>query len=346
MGVRIVPGRVTLWSALVLASALVVSPAQPSAAVTGFTVVSVVYSPNPVTVSGLATVPLTVTVRITDTPALPTDSGYLSFLLKRTVGTLPNSQLAGDASLISGDGSDGVWRATIQVPASANGTWTLTNILESGMPGTDHPITGAGDLVVNGTHRPVVTAGTSPALVSYSTGGYVVKGRLVDSETGAGLAGVRVNFGLDNQCAEPVGWTATTLTNVDGYYGFPTQTSIAAKTSLNCVVVQSAGTTVVAKGFFLHLQGWVSHGAIASPVPLGANVRIDGSMSAAYCPIVLQRLTGSTAWRTNDVRKARGSGRFTVYAHPSAGSNIFRLLQPACYEWAPASTKPFQMIAR
>lgn len=319
------------------------------AVVDDFTVVSTTYSAPSVSVSGVATVPLTVTAHITRTTPLPLDDSYLWFQVDRSGGTGPLTSMFAGAKFISGTGSDGVWAATLSVPSTAAGTWALTTIGEAGIPGPIHPVTGAPTFIVIGTHQPRVSAGTSPAVVPVGASPFTVKGRVTDSTTGLGMAGVTVRYGIDNTCAEsPLGGYGATVTSSAGYYGFPPQTSRSAKINVNCVIVvgpASAGAPVItSRSFFVTLSTWVSAAPALTRAPIGRIVPVTGSVGgpASFCPIQLQRLRGSTVWRAVSNAKVRESGRFTLTAQPSVrGPNIYRVLMPLCGSFLAARTGPW-----
>jgi hypothetical protein len=187
---RIVAVAVCTLATLMGGSLALASPA--GAAVDDFTVVSTTYSVSSVTVSGLDTKPVTVTVHITDSVPLSTQDFFLWFDFA-SVGTTGSFVPFAGAVFVSGTGSDGVWAATALIPSTANGTWALGVIWE-GPPqfvpsAVEHNVTGAPSFTVIGTHQPRLTAATVPALVPPGRSPFTIKGRVVDSTTGLGMAG-------------------------------------------------------------------------------------------------------------------------------------------------------------
>lgn len=331
-----------------------------------FTVVSARYSASTVTVSGVQTRPLTVTVHITATPAIPTDNGYLGAKLGRTAGTggLANSTVW--MNLVSGDGTDGVWAGTFAIPSTAAGTWTLGSVLQCRFcqpSGTAHPVTGMPTFTVVGTYLPRLSAGQSPNPTPQDASPFTIKGRATDSATGAGIPGVRVGLGYDYGCMpDPVWQFIVRVTNSLGYYGFTilSRDALQAKQFIRCMAVlgphQSDGIDqlLLIRGFSIQLKT-VSVSVSAVParpvVPVGTRVQVNGNVisasgySAYNCTVVLQRLTGTTQWRGQSSARARLSGRYTLIARPLAGRNIYRALFPACHLLRRGSSVPFIITA-
>ncbi|HEY5629935.1 MAG TPA: hypothetical protein VIR16_10525, partial [Candidatus Limnocylindrales bacterium] len=211
------------------------------------------------------------------------------------------------------------------------------------------PIMDAPTFTVEGSHQPRLTGGTSPAIVSLGTSPYTIKGRLTDSATGLPLAGATVVLGLDSACAEGVSGTFRTVTGSTGYYAFPPLTSNDAKMYSNCIWVpgrdwggrNSRVIYVTGRTIPVLLRTWVSAAPAATRVAVGTTVAITGSVGGPPydCPIALQRLYGSTAWRTVDTGIVRMSGRYTLHARPSVvGANRYRVLLPRCYDWVTVAT--------
>lgn len=321
------------------------------------TVASVSYSSSTVSVSGVETVPLTVTMHVTSgtpittTPCVSTGEWGcpLSIELDRTAGSGEIAEMGADAAIVSGTGTDGVWEAIVSVPSTAAGTWTVTAAWLPCM-GCDgrHPVTGAPTFTVEGSHLPHLSTGTSPAIVPLGASPYTVKGRLTDTATGLPIAGVTVALGVDSSCVEGSLGRYRIVTSSNGYYTFPSLSGNYDKTSLNCVWVggrdwggRGRRITIAGRVVPLAVRTWVSAAAATTRARVGTSVVIAGSVGGAplVCPVLLQRLYGSTAWRTVDRAGIRLSGRYTLHAPLTVdGANRFRVLLPACGHWVAVAT--------
>lgn len=359
--------RVSCVAALAAALGLGSAVAPSTAADPVFSVVSASYSASTVTVSGIQTRPLTVTVHVTATPAIHTDNGYLQAELGRTAGAgaLANSGVG--MNLVSGDGSDGVWAGTFAIPATAAGTWTLNNVYECAycVPGTSHPVTGMPVFTVVGTHIPRMSAGQSPNPTPLDSSPFTIKGRVTDSDTGAGIPGAPVAHGYDAGCLlnyGGYGFSKTAVTNSLGYYAFTYSGSgtLEAKRSPGCMAIRgpsqsdNSAQLVLRRGFSVQLKTVpVSVSAVPARqvVPVGTRVQVNGNVISASgppaynCTVVLQRLTGATQWRGQSLARVRLSGRYTLIARPLLGRNIYRTLFPRCSVLRQGMSTPFTITA-
>ena len=205
----------------------------PAAAATRvFSVVGVHFSASTVTVSGLQTKPLTIKMHVKASPAIPTYLGYVGVFLGRTAGTGTwiNASIMGmGLRLVSGDGSDGVWAGTYAVPATASGTWTPVAVDQGYVQPKHgstryglHNVHGLPNFTVVGTHISQLSAGQVPSATPFDATPFTVKGRLTDADTGAGLPGVRLSYGIRRDCFPgnhtPVTTTDGPVTDSSGYY--------------------------------------------------------------------------------------------------------------------------------
>ena len=280
-----------------------------------FTVVSASYSASTVTVSGVQTQPLTVTVHVTADPAIHTDNGYLGAGLGRTAGTGSLANTFVWMNLVSGDGNDGVWAGTFAIPSTAAGTWTLGNVLECRFcepSGPAHPVTGMPTFTVVGTHLPRLSAGQSPNPTPLDASPFTIKGRATDSATGAGIPGVRVGLGYDYGCMpDPVWRFYVRVTNSLGYYGFtiPSQDALQAKQFIRCMAVlgppQSDGIEqlVLIRGFSVRVQ--------MAPVTRLSDLNRDGFTD------LVSRDTAGLLW----LYPGNGAGRFLSRRQMGSGWN-------------------------
>jgi hypothetical protein len=129
------------------------------------TLVDIEFTPDAVAVAGLALVPVTVNVHLTDESGVQavhssTDGSFPFILVNRVSGGSRLTEVA-TLSLTSGTIQDGVWSASVQVPSTWNGQWQVTTVVAVDTvsnkleidPRTT-PIEAA--LAVTGTHQPAL----------------------------------------------------------------------------------------------------------------------------------------------------------------------------------------------
>jgi hypothetical protein len=336
-----------------------VLPASATASV--FTVAGAQYSATTVSPSGLVTQPLTLTVHVIASPALQTWNYYLTAVVGPTNGG-PGYNLFVNMTLASGTGSDGYWTGTLAVPSTASGTRTLTAVQECPYPyctvTVNHPVSGMPTITVVGTHVPVLSAGQSPAVTPFDSSLFVIKGRVTDSATGAGIPGARVGHGVEIGCVPDPGFGFdNTVTDSLGYYSFAVsaQAALFAKDQHNCLVIrggiQSDGSEqLVLDRAFLVTTNQVLLSAVPARtvVPIGTAVQVIGNVAHASnpCTVELQQLTGATAWRPVSYWQMRPGGRYTLLARPVVlGVNIYRTYVPGCGGWGPYTSAPFAITA-
>jgi len=344
--------KALLVAATVAATIFTVTPTAGAA--TDPTFDNITWGSNSLTASGLTMTLQTMTVHVTDPRQTP--SGCWAFIETRTggTGTLPLSWNVG--RLVAGTNADGMWATSFYLPSTGDGTWSLATAQDcADMIEAETPISGSPTFTLTGHHQPRVTFAyvASPVRMAYP---YVtVKGRVYDADTGAGIANVRIGRAEDASCINDrdyvIGLNPVTTTNSNGYYAIATSRDDPRNDQ--CVGVSGTPNnnpdgypTFV---WFRHvalpyLPAVSAHPAYAS-VRAGSLDKVNGSVLGYLqsCRVLLQRLHGSTAWRT--VNSAYiDEGRFTLTAQPPlVGRNIYRVYDPVCMEpnQLPASTSPF-----
>lgn len=304
-------------------------------------ITSVTLNKTSVAVSGLNTVPVTVTVKGSYDPA-PTQS--VNVILERTGGTGQQRTLF-STNLVRNQ-TTGTWSGPLQVPSTANGTFKVTGV-ETGpfFPGsgsmTDPTPYAGPSLAVTGTHQPRISASVSPKLVPYGKP-YSIKWAVTDAQTGRPYGSrVRVVLGIDNICAEYSGPGYTNLTGTDGTV---TKAYTAADAgALNCLLLPGNPSSVGGLGFFVArplIKPTVTAVPSRTSAPVGTLVPVNGGVYTvrAGCTVYLQRLYGASQWRNVSSGMVRTSGRYTVNAQPAYKGLIpYRSYVPACNSIAAVS---------
>lgn len=207
-------------------------------------------------------------------------------------------------------------------------------------------------LVVTGLHQPRIRATTSPNPVPPGEA-YAIVGQVVDSATGRPFpTSVALEIGVDNACAE-LGRTPIRSTS-SGTFTFDLPAKAAD--GFTCAFLMN-GTTYVTSDWILVRRPhelWASPSAVTARV--GTSVPVHGKARHAtafrdglrgqYCRVELQRLVGDTQWRRAALSRVRPSGRLTLLAPVTeAGTPIFRVYLPPCFEYVDAATEPFLIRA-
>jgi hypothetical protein len=178
------------------------------------------FSRRSVAVSGLAVVPVTVSVHLTDVsgveeiPFRPDGSPRL------TLGPVPGpwSQLAPVLARTSGTATDGIWTATVNVPSTWNGTVRVTsvgavdrvgNVLYREFTDARPPA-----LRVTGTHRPALTF----QYTLLTGGGFRIHGRAYFTDTRRPIRRMPLATAYDANCDLDGGAVNDIVTNARGYY--------------------------------------------------------------------------------------------------------------------------------
>jgi hypothetical protein len=303
-------------------------------------ITSVTLNKTSVAVSGLNTVPVTVTVTGSYDPA-PSQS--VNVILERKGGS-------GQENVLFSTNlprlSNGTWSGALQVPSTANGTFKVTGV-ETGpfFPGSGSmtdPTPYAGQtLTVTGTHQPRITASVTPKLVPYGKP-YSIKWAVTDAQTGKPYGSrVRVVLGFDNVCAEYMGPDYTNLTDVNGVV---TQAHPASDAEgVNCLLLPGNPSSNGGLGLFVArpvAKPTVTAVPSRTSAPVGTIVPVNGAVHTvrAGCKVYLQRLYGASQWRNVSTGQVRTSGRYTVNAQPAyKGSIPYRSYVPACSSIAAVS---------
>ncbi|GAA1563740.1 hypothetical protein GCM10009789_16080 [Kribbella sancticallisti] len=310
------------------------------------TVTSVSLGRTSVAVSGLNTVAVPVTV-VGGYDTTETYPVYLNVFLKRSGGPGPATYMvAALLTLASGTVDDGVWKGSLYVPSTANGTFKVTGVMEgqvldgsTGSMTTPTPYDGP-SIAVTGVHLPRIGVSIIPKIVPFGSA-YTARVAIIDSATGKPY-GSRINVQItwDNLCAEYDG--DRYLTNAAGIVEriYPA----AAGSALNCVRLRGRAFDTLSLGWTVARPGIVSAAPSKTSVPVGTIVPVNGSVAGApnNCPVILQRLTGATQWRGVSQARVRQSGRFTVLAQPPyAGNVIYRVYFQRCYQFQAGYSKSF-----
>ncbi|GAA0574421.1 hypothetical protein HPO96_16725 [Kribbella sandramycini] len=311
-------------------------------------VTSVQLSKTSVTVTGLQTEKIDVTVKggyDSDNPG--DENTTLNVYLKRTSGSGDLTRVVStDLKRTAGTVQNGTWTGPLNVPSTADGTFTVFGVGTgpygspgSGMPYDITPYAGQ-NVLVKGSHQPKITWTVSPAVVPVGKP-YKITWKVTDSATGKPFGGkVRVGAGVDNVCAE--GGPAQTFTDANGVLTKSYAASDAA--FLHCFEVPTEPYAIVSESFFVKRQAGVSATPAKTSAKVGTVVPVNGSVSGApyKCAVHFQRLQGASQWRTVSSSTVRSSGRFTVDGKAVAkGKLSYRVLLSACDNFAAASSKSF-----
>ncbi|HEY3556378.1 MAG TPA: hypothetical protein VGL05_02885 [Kribbella sp.] len=322
---------VAVLLAVPLAAAPLAAQAEPDP---DLKITSVTLNKTSVAVSGLNTVPVTVTVKGSYSPDPTTQ---LNVILERTSGTGIEHVLF-STNLVRNE-TAGTWSGPLLVPSTANGTFKVTSVMTgpyfpgSGSMTDPTPYPGQ-TLTVTGTHQPKITASVNPKRVPYGKP-YSITWAVTDAQTGKPYGSrLRVELAFDNICVEYIGPGYTHLTDVNGLV---TQSHPAAEAEgVNCLLLP--GNPASNGGLGLSIARPIIKPTVyavpsKTSAPVGTIVAVNGSVHtvAAGCRVYLQRLYGATQWRSVSIGQVRTSGRYTVYAQPAYRGLIpYRTYVPAC----------------
>ncbi|WP_134130026.1 hypothetical protein [Kribbella pratensis] len=304
---------------------------------------SITLNKTSVAVSGLNTVPVTVTVKGT----YGADAGTpVNVILERTGGT------GQERTLFSTNLprlANGTWSGPLQVPSTANGTFKVTGVLTGPFfPGsgsmTDPTAYAGPSLAVTGTHQPKITASVSPKVVPFGSG-FSITWAVTDAQTGKPYGSkVRVVLGTDNTCAEYFGPGYTNLTNTSGVVTKSYPASDAQW--VNCLLLPGNPSSIGGLGLGVARPGIVTATPSKTSAPVGTIVPVNGVVQGApsACKVYLQRLYGATQWKTvspaGSIRSY--SGKFTLNAQPAYKGLIpYRVYFPKCYNYQAGVSKVF-----
>jgi hypothetical protein len=306
-------------------------------------ITSVTLNKTSVAVSGLNTVPVTVTVKGTYDADAKTP---VNVILERTGGT-------GQERILFSTNlprlANGTWSGPLQVPSTADGTFKVTGVMTGPFfPGSGsmiEPTPYAGpSLAITGTHQPKITASVSPKVVPFGSG-FKITWAVTDAQTGKPYGSrVRVVLGTDNICAE---YWGPGYTNLTGTNGLVTKAYSASDANwVNCLLLPGNPASVGGLGLVVVRPGIVTATPSKTSAPVGTLVAVNGVVAGApsSCKVYLQRLYGATQWRTvspaGNIRSY--SGKFTLYAQPAYKGLIpYRVYFPKCYNYLAGVSKVF-----
>ncbi|WP_427887228.1 hypothetical protein ACQHIV_30085 [Kribbella sp. GL6] len=297
-------------------------------------ITSITLNKTAVAVSGLNTVPVTVTVKGSYAPE-PTQP--VNVILSRTGGSGMDDSLL-STNLVRNE-SAGTWTGSLLVPSTANGTFKVSAVMTGPYnPGSGNmtdptPYSGQ-TITVTGTHQPKITATVSPKLVPRNAP-YTIRWAVTDAQTGKPYGSrLRVALQNDNWCVESFGPGYTNLTDVNGVVTKSYPGSLGDY--LNCLLLPGDPAPIGWLSFFVArpvTKPTVTAVPSRTSAPVGTIVPVNGSVHtvASGCKVYLQRLYGATQWRTVSTGQVRSSGRYTVNAQPAyKGSIAYRSYVPAC----------------
>ncbi|WP_405063214.1 hypothetical protein OG474_16695 [Kribbella sp. NBC_01505] len=330
----------------VLAAGLVFGAAQAAQAAPNAPAAPVKANPAKVTlsrgslaVSSLNTVPVTVTVAGSGHG----ESVYVKF--KRVSGSGPEGEFyTTPLKLVAG--SPGLWRGTLNVPSTANGTIEPAGVYDGQYifgvdDGEADPVVDPPKLVVTGVHVPKLTALITPKVVPYDKP-WTIRYTVTDSQTGKPY-GTKLKLWVreDNACTESPS-TATTLSDVNGNITLKYAASPNADW-VHCMMLPGNPAPVGGIAALVKRPAGVSATPSRTSAPVGTIVPVDGRVTnGAGCKVNLQRLYGKTAWRTVGTATVRSSSRFTLNAQPAYKGDIpYRVDLPACYNKIAGVTPTF-----
>jgi hypothetical protein len=336
-----------LLAAPVVWLGLGVVPAAQAAPDPALKISSVTLAKTAVTVSGLNTAPVTVTVTGSYDTGTPEDARTpVNVILERTGGSGQQSVLL---STNLPRLTNGTWSGPLQMPSTANGTFTVTGVITgpffpgSGSMTEPTPYKGP-SIAVTGTHIPRITASVTPKLVPFGST-YSIRWAVTDSQTGKPYGSrLRVVLGNDNTCAEYMGPGYTNLTDLNGVVTKSYPASFAD--FVNCLLLPGNPSSNGGLGLVVARPGIVSATPSKTSAKVGTIVPVNGSVMGAptSCKVNLQRLYGASQWRTVGTAGIRSSGRFTVNAQPAYKGLIpYRVWFPKCYNYQSGVSKVFSI---
>jgi hypothetical protein len=340
-------GIVSMTAMLVTAPSATAASGTAQAPDPNLRIKSVTLGRSAVAVSGLNRVAVGVTVKAEYDSDNPQDTQPLNVFLKRTGGVGPlGGMIAGYLKLTAGTLADGTYTGTLDVPSTANGTFEVYSVWRGYLAIQDvgmideTPFDGP-SIAVTGVHLPKLAAKLIPRVVPFGSP-YQVKVALSDSATGKPY-GTRLPLLVsadETLCYSGAGSSGRTDTAGVLYTSFP----VDAANYSNCVrVVGDVFDTIGL--FFLPLRpGIVGAAPSKTSLPVNTVVPVNGTVAGApgFCPVLLQRLYGRTAWRPASQGIVRQSGRFTVRAQPPyRGNNTYRVYFPTCKRFQAGVSKPF-----
>ncbi|WP_327638983.1 hypothetical protein OHB24_11630 [Kribbella sp. NBC_00482] len=327
--------------------ALLIAPTAAQAAPDpDLSIESVTLNKTGVAVSGLNTVPITVTVKGKYDTGSSTDAKVpVNVILERTGGTGQLQQML-STNLVRNE-TAGTWSGPLNVPSTANGTFKVTGVITGPFFPPNPPMYDATpyagpSVTVTGTHQPKVTAVVTPKVVPFNQP-YTIKWAVSDAQTGKPYGSrIRVELGVDSSCVEYFGPGYTNLTDTNGVVtkAYPGQ----AHMPITCLLLPGTPDAIGWLSFVPARPAIVSAAPSKTSAPVGTIVPVNGSVRGGpfNCPVQLQRLYGASQWRTVGSAAVRQSGRFTLNAQPAYKGLIpYRVSFPACRNYVAGVSKAF-----
>jgi hypothetical protein len=178
------------------------------------------FSPGSVVVTGLALVPVRVSVRLTDASGVADRPNGLDATPRLTIEPVAGFQARLNPVLArtSGTVTDGVWSAVVNVPSTWNGIVRVTSVGAEDVAGNqiNEELSGARApaLRVTGLHRPALTF----RYELLADGGFRIHGRAYFTDTGRPLIRLPLATAYDSNCDFEGGATNDIVTDRRGYY--------------------------------------------------------------------------------------------------------------------------------
>ena len=203
-------------------TAAVVAPATagfaaPAADTTAPKVEEIRFSRPAVTVAGLAVVPVTVSVRLTDASGVAEQATGMDASPQLTLGPVPGpwSRLLPTLTRTSGTATDGVWSATVNVPSTWHGNVRVTSVRAVDRAGNQlDEVPDSPALRVTGVHRPALSFHFEPL----PGGGFRLHGQAYYPDTGRPIARQPLATSSDSGCDLDGGATDDIVTDAYGRY--------------------------------------------------------------------------------------------------------------------------------
>ncbi|WP_405063210.1 hypothetical protein OG474_16675 [Kribbella sp. NBC_01505] len=308
---------------------------------------SVTFDKTSVSVSGLKTAPVTVTLKATYKLGKPNQPMYAEF-------ESYDSQFASTwvvsepLKLIDGTGTDGTWQGIVNVPSTADGNLRATGAVAGVYTGTysdgkydSAPIWGP-KFAVQGLHVPRITRTVSANPVPFGKP-YSITWKIIDTSTGKPY-GTRLTVLATKgpSCLEVKGSPGAARTNAAG--ALVVNYAAADADQLNCLLIPTTQAPSEIYALAPNRPGVVAATPEKTSAKVGTTVAVNGKVYGfTYeCTVNLQRLSGKTQWRTQSSAKVRVNGRYTLAAPITAkGAGTFRVQFPACHQVLAGVSKNF-----
>ena len=299
------------------------------------TVVPVGLAPETVTVTGHLTSSVALDPACVDRDANgPTSDGPFIRLAPTVVarpvraGMAPTSAMA-PLRLVSGTATDGQWAATFEVPSAWSGAWEVTRVFACAAPVgaaegaridvDPRTIRQSATLTVTGSHVPVLSVGFRPNPVPWNVLSYTQTGRLLDSATGVGFAGVTL-YGCYFACyIGPDDGATSVVTDANGFYavalskdGLRHPLSLLSSTPTNTPSPTAQVTTALTADVIPLEQPSITAHASVSRVRRGSMIAVSGTVYEQFGG------SGMAVWL--EVRNRNGHWSTLVATHSRAAT--------------------------